>query len=411
MSSDCVKLLKLNLHIIIIKRTIGKNKMDIQQCFEILELNPGISMEEAKLTYRDLIKVWHPDRFAGDSRLQTKADKKLKQINLAYETIVSYLSGKQESYPSSSPFGEHGDSFSESNRDSASCEKTANRIWKSKRSSDKTSLENKRVITVASGKGGVGKTNFSVNISLALKKLNKKVMILDADVGMANIDVVCGLTPKYNMGDVIYGSKRLDEVILDNFEGIKIVPGVSGVTNLADLNPSQQQFFFEELSRYEDTDDSEIVIIDIGAGMSASVMNFMLAGNENIIIVTPEPTSIMDAYALIKTLLNKNPNADLNMVVNMVRNPKEAMEVYNAMKRIIIKFLGSNIHYLGHIVTDKVVSKAVRRQQPFFLAYPDSQAGTCIYQIAHSLIKKPYPDIRTDSIKGFFKRMSSFVRG
>lgn len=268
----------------------------------------------------------------------------------------------------------------------------------------------KRVITVASGKGGVGKTNFSVNLSLALKKLGQNVMILDADLGMANIDVICGISPKYNLGHVVNQYKTLNEVIVD-FEGVKIVPGISGVENLTSLDIDQQKIFFDELARYESTDNTDVFLIDIGAGMSETVINLMLAGTENIIITTPEPTAMMDAYALIKTLYKRNKGCNVDVVVNMVQSKEESIKVYRSMNMITKQFLGENVNYLGYILSDKVVSKSVRQQKPFFLSYPSSNASKCLKSIAVSISNKSINDSSDVGIKGFFENFSKMLWG
>ncbi len=352
--------------------------MNIQQCFELLEINQDATISEIKQAYRDLIRVWHPDRFSNNVRLRDKAGEKVKEYNAAYERLLSFLSSEYES----------------------GCEPECEPV---------SGFASKRIITVASGKGGVGKTNFSVNIAIALNQLKEKVMILDADLGMANIDVLCGLTPKYNLEDVIDHGKSFEDVVLDVFGGVKIIPGVSGVENLTSLDREQQHRFFTQMGRYEEIDDTRIVFIDTGAGMGPPVINFMLAGTENIIITTPEPTSIMDAYALIKTILGKNPKADISLVVNMVKNREEGIRIFSSIHRITKTFLDSNINYLGHIVYDRSVSRSVKQQKPYYLTHPSGKTGTCIKEIAVRMIDRQNETVAEGGIRNFFKRMSSLI--
>jgi len=355
--------------------------MDVRRLLEMFELGPDAGIEDVKRAYRDMASVWHPDRFLHMPRLQEKAEKKLKEYNQAYEKLLAYMSSKQSALIGRSDQAEF-------------------------------LFKNKRIITISSGKGGVGKTNFTINAAIALQRLKKSVMILDADLGMANVDVLCGLTPEANLGDVINGGKSLDEVIVSVFGGIRIIPGVSGVENLTALNADQQQLFFEELSRYEIEDETDIILIDIGAGMAPTIINFMMAASENIIIITPEPTSLMDAYALIKTVVNKSPSAYINVVSNMVKTREEGYQTFDSLNRITKRFLDFEMHYIGHILSDEAVSLAVKRQKPYIIAYPNSRPADCIRAIADTIVngKAAQQPVR-GGIRNFFKRMSSFVSG
>ncbi|HAR64506.1 MAG: MinD/ParA family protein [Candidatus Margulisiibacteriota bacterium] len=271
-------------------------------------------------------------------------------------------------------------------------------------------LNNKRTIAVASGKGGVGKTNFSVNISIALNQLGQKVILLDADLGMANIDVLCGLSPKYNLGHVINNKKSFGEIVIECCGGINVIPGVSGVEELTSLNLEQQQIFFEQLEIFDKVDMSKILVIDIGAGMAPTVINFLLASNESIIITTPEPTAMMDAYAIIKTIVGKKPDADISIIVNMVKSKEEAVQVFHSMSMITQQFLNHQLQYLGHILSDPVVSKCVKQQSPFLLSYPHSQASKCVREIALRLLNRK-DTVHRGGIKNLFERLGSFFGG
>lgn len=346
--------------------------MDINHFYDILEIGAEATESEIKLAYRDLINVWHPDRFSGNPRLREKAEEKLREYNLAYEKVLAHLSSEDPP--------------------------EAERV-----------ISGKRIISISSGKGGVGKTNFTMNTAISMHLLKERVMILDADLGMANIDVLCGLTPRYNMGDVISRRKSLEDVIIKTYGGIKIIPGVSGVEDLTSLDSEQRDFFFEALSEYEDVDDTDIVLIDIGAGMGKTVIDFMRACNENIIITTPEPPSLMDAYALIKTIIRKKPDADVSIVVNMAKSREEGYRVYRSINRIANKFLNTELKYIGHIVFDKSVPMAVKMQKPYFLSFPRSRVSVCIREITLRMLNRENGTPKESGIRQFFKRISSLL--
>jgi len=344
---------------------------DIRQSFELLELTPEVTRNQTKQAYRDLVKVWHPDRFSDNDRLREKAEKKLRAFNDAYKKLILW-------------FDSGGQALEEA-----------------------TEPTKQRVLSVASGKGGVGKTNFCVNIAIALSRMGEPVMILDADLGMANIDVLCGLSPIYNLEDLIRGHKSMGDVIMKVYGGVKIIPGVSGVEELTAMNPDQHRHFFRELNQYETETDTGIFLIDIGAGMSPDVIRFMIAADENIIVTTPEPTAIMDAYALIKTIARKKPDTRMQVVVNMVQNESEAMQVFSSVNRITQSFLGLELSYLGYIFKDEIVSKSVKRQKPYYLTHPHSRAGTCIRHIAEKLRHPENPVQKKSGILSFFRRMTA----
>lgn len=350
--------------------------MDLKSCYDILEIGNSASPREIKQAYRDLIRVWHPDRFPNNGRLIKKAETKIKALNEAYRTIVSDLNSNSLALDDAASESDSG---------------------------------NTRIIAVASGKGGVGKTNFSLNIAVALKELEENVTILDADLGMANIDVLCGLAPKYNLGDVIRRERRLEEVILEIFGGVKLIPGVSGVEAFTAIDKTDQVSFLREIKKLETKEVPGIVLIDVGAGMGTGVIGFLLAASEIIIITTPEPTALMDAYALIKTVLLKQPDADVGIVVNMVKSREEAERIFSSVNRITGSFLHKEIKYLGHIINDKAVQQSVKKQTPYYLAYPNSKAGECIREIAGKISRKSADVEHKGGIQAFFKRMSMLL--
>ena len=244
-----------------------------------------------------------------------------------------------------------------------------------------------RVITVTSGKGGVGKTSLSVNLALELRKIGKRVVILDADFGLANIEVMLGIRPKYNLADVIFHNKKMKEIITEGPNGIGFISAGSGIKELANLTRDQVFYLTRTLNDLDQIAD--VIIIDTGAGIADSVLEFVAASSEVLLVATPEPTSITDAYALLKTLNQKaefvKNNTRIKMIANRVKNYKEGEAIYNKMKVVIDKFLNIKVEYLGAIPDDVNVSKAVIQQKPLTLAYPSTIASTSIQELARAL--------------------------
>ncbi|OQY34525.1 MAG: ATP-binding protein [Spirochaetaceae bacterium 4572_59] len=240
--------------------------------------------------------------------------------------------------------------------------------------------KNTRIITVASGKGGVGKTNISINLALAYAKMGKKVIVLDADLGLANVNVVLGVIPKFNLYHVIRKQKTMKEVILDTNYGIQIVAGASGFSRVANLTDDERNNFIEELSELSSAD---IIIIDTSAGVSQNVLSFVEAADEVLIVTTPEPTSITDAYGIIKIISTEIENVDLSLklIVNRVANVTEAKKVAHKVISIAAQFLNLKVDYLGFVYEDAAVPSAVRKQTPFMVGDPKGQASLCMQSI------------------------------
>ena len=365
--------------------------MEIEQYFKILELNPNASPNEVRQAYRDLVQIWHPDRFQKNPRLREKAVEKVKELNRAYKQIATYIESVNR-LRDTKPGGPAASGGNAAPR--------AGPVF------HPPALSQKRIMTVVSGKGGVGKSNFSLNMAVALSQINKRVMILDADLGMANVDVLCGLTPKFNLGHVINRVKRFEDVVVEVYDGVKVVPGVSGVSQLTELSMEQQTRFFQELAAYDKLDNSEFVLVDIGAGMGRGIISLSLAGHECVVVMTPEPTSLMGAYALIKTLHKNNPEIVLRVLLNMAKNEREALLAYTTLNRINQNFLKANMDFLGYIPHDLSVRKAVKTQRPYLLAYPNCPASRHMRTVARKLaqIEQQGP---SDGFFGFFKRLSS----
>ena len=240
-----------------------------------------------------------------------------------------------------------------------------------------------RTITVTSGKGGVGKTNMVANLAIALSKAGKEVLVFDADLGLSNIDVLLDLAPKYNIEHVLNGEKGLEDVIIEGPCGIKILPASSGVQEMTELDELQRMRLVEAFDAYDANMD--YLIIDTGAGISSNVAFFCIASQEIIVVTSAEPTSLTDAYALIKVLFTRYQEKDFKILVNSAKGPADALEVFRRLSLAAEKFLNISLDYLGYIPRDESVSKAVRAQKAFIDVYPGSIASTQINEIAAKL--------------------------
>lgn len=238
-------------------------------------------------------------------------------------------------------------------------------------------------IAITSGKGGVGKSNLALNLSLALAQLGRKVALLDADIGLANIEVLLGITPRYTLRDVIYGHQSLMDIGIHGPFGTMIVPGGAGLQEMADLNSSQRERLLGEIAALESRVD--FLIIDTGAGIGRNVLAFVLAADQVIIVLTPEPTSMTDGYAMFKAIKQAKPWAKVGLVINRVEGFSEAAMVAQRIQRVGQEFLGAEIALLGGIAEDLKVGQAVRQQQPMGLIYPQCSAYHDIQRIAWKL--------------------------
>lgn len=262
-----------------------------------------------------------------------------------------------------------------------------------------------RVITVTSGKGGVGKSNTTVNLALQLAKLGKKVVILDADLGLANIELLMGIAPKYSLADVMNGSKSLEQILTQGPLGIQFISGGSGVKELVKVSDAQLNFFIQNLAKLDHIAD--IILVDTGAGLSNSVMSFVKAVDEVIIVTTPEPTAITDAYSLIKVLKNDVTTLpQINVIINRVDDDKEGTEIFDKLYKVSSKFLKIELRNLGYVPFDSFLVKAVKRQEPVTLLYPKAASSKAFENIGNRLLNGPsiYPE-NTKGITSFIKRL------
>ena len=244
-----------------------------------------------------------------------------------------------------------------------------------------------RVITVTSGKGGVGKTSLAVNMALQFQRQGKKVVILDADFGLANIEVMLGIRPQYNLADLMFNGKALKDIITEGPEGIGFISGGSGIKELASLSREQIIMVMEALSELDKLVD--VIIVDTGAGIADNVLEFAAASEEVLLVVTPEPTSITDAYALLKTLNHTQDfqasQTVIKLISNRVQSEKEGQEIFDKVSLVADKFLNIQLEYLGFVLNDANVSKAVMHQKPLIQVYPNTPAALSILYLANKL--------------------------
>lgn len=261
-------------------------------------------------------------------------------------------------------------------------------------------FHNMRVIAVSSGKGGVGKTSLVVNLALALSELDYRVIILDGDLGLANVDVAFGITPRYSIKHLLSGERRIEEILYPVEKGIKVLPGASGVIELANLDRGQLKNVLVNLGRLERMAD--ILLIDTGAGLGHTVLNFICASDDVIVVLTPEPPSMTDAYGLIKSLKPQAQKLNINVVVNRVRSETEAKLSYERLEHAVNKFLGLSISLMGWIYDDPLVGRSIMAQKPVGLDSPQCHAYRCVQWIAGQIAGIClHPPVQTGGIKGF----------
>ena len=267
-----------------------------------------------------------------------------------------------------------------------------------------------RVITVTSGKGGVGKTSISINLAIQLTRMGKRVVVFDADFGLANIEVMLGVRPQYNLADMMFRGKDLADIITQGEEGISFISGGSGIQELASMNREQVMFLTSRLIALDKYAD--VIIVATGAGISDRLVEFVLASAEVLLVATPEPTSITDAYALLKALNRKTEfvkeHTSIKMISNRVKNDAEGQNVYEKMSVVSEKFLNIPITYLGPVPMDEQISKAVMRQKPVSVINPDAPSARAIKQIAEKLLELETEEISDK--RGMFQLFSNLIR-
>ena len=260
-----------------------------------------------------------------------------------------------------------------------------------------------QVIAVTGGKGGIGKTNVSVNLSLALAEMGRRVVLLDADLGLANVDVLLGLKPKATLADVLEGKCDLRDVLVSGPGGVRIVPAASGAANMVSLNHQQHAGLIQAFS--EIGDNIDVLIVDTAAGIGDSVVSFVRAAQEVLVVVCDEPTSITDAYALIKLLNRDYGMTRFRVLANMVGTPQEGRMVFAKLAKVTDRFLDVALQYVGAVPFDEAVRKSVQKQRAVFEAFPRSKASLAIRAIAQKVDAWPLPANPRGHLEFFVERL------
>jgi flagellar biosynthesis protein FlhG len=260
-----------------------------------------------------------------------------------------------------------------------------------------------RVIAVTSGKGGVGKTNISVNLAASLSLAGQRVMLMDADLGLANVDVLLGLEPHFDLQHVISGEKSLDEIIVQGPLGIHVVPASSGVEKMAELTSVEHASLIAAFSELKQPID--VLIVDTAAGIADGVVSFAKACQEVIVVVCDEPTSLTDAYALIKVLSMRHGIKQFQILANMVKDESQGLNLYEKLLNTTDRFLEVGLKYLGAVPFDEQLRQSVRAQKPVVEAYPRSPAAKALVRIGEKINRWPLPDKATGYLQFFVERL------
>lgn len=263
-----------------------------------------------------------------------------------------------------------------------------------------------KVIAVTSGKGGVGKTSLSVNLGVSLARMGNGVMLLDADLGLANVDVLLGLSPKLNLSHVLDGQATLEEVLVQGPGGMHIVPAASGMQRMAELSSAEHAGLIRSFS--ELSHDINYLIVDTAAGISDSVMSFARASREVIVVAVDEPSSITDAYALVKVLNRDHGVQRFNVVANRVRSPQHGQQLFEKLSRVTGRFLDLTMDYTGAIPEDEALRKAVQRQKTVVEMYPGSPSGKAFDQLARRVDNWPMPSAAEGYLEFFVERLIQY---
>jgi len=268
-------------------------------------------------------------------------------------------------------------------------------------------IDSTRVITITSGKGGVGKSNFTLNFALALLEFEHKTAILDADLGLANIDVLMGVHAKYTLQDLLERHYGIWDIIEKGPNGLSFIAGGSDLEYLMNHTYQNLAYLFDQFQLLNG--QIQTLLVDTGAGISDESLKFMLSSDEVFLITTPEPTAITDAYAIIKMIYSKDKKKKVSLIINRVTNEKEAHSTANRIRIVSKNFLNFDIDYLGFIYDDDHVSKAVKRQEPFYISYPSSRASKSMKLIVEKYIQQKHQD-ETSGTKVFLERMLTLFR-
>jgi len=260
-----------------------------------------------------------------------------------------------------------------------------------------------RVIAVTGGKGGVGKTTVSVNLAMAFAHNGQKVMLLDADLGLANIDVLLGLHPKANLHHVMQGQCTLEEVIVDGPAGIKVIPAASGIQEMAELSPESHAGIIQAFS--ELSQEVDVLIVDTAAGISDVVTSFTRAAQEVIVVVCDEPASITDAYAMIKLMSREHGVFRFRVLANRAASAQQGHEIYNKILKVTDRFLDVALDYMGYVPEDDYLRKAVKKQRAVVEAFPRSRSAQAFVTLADKANKWPMPASASGHLEFFVERL------
>lgn len=252
-------------------------------------------------------------------------------------------------------------------------------------------IKKPKIITITSGKGGVGKSNIVVNLGIALQKMGNKVMIFDADIGMGNDDILLGFLPKYNIFDIILKDMELQDAVIDCPFGMKLLLGGPGTNKIQGITEDEKNKLLNKLKALENLD---FILMDTGAGINRTVLSLIASSDEVVVVTTPEPTSLTDAYGLVKAMNHFKLRNEISVIINKVSEYKEGDVTYNKFKNAVNSFLKMKTNHIGSIFEDKDVIKAVKSQEPFVISYPDSIAAKDIFLIAKKIndFKKEAPN-------------------
>jgi len=261
-----------------------------------------------------------------------------------------------------------------------------------------------QIFTVTSGKGGVGKSHLVANLAIKLAQLGQKVLVIDADLGMANLDVILGLNPSFTLNDVVEGTRSFDEVVIPGPGGIDVIAGGAGIQELADLDGEMREQILFDLESLEYRYD--IIIVDTGAGLSRNVLEFAILADKVLLVTNPEPTALLDAYGVIKALSEEVEEPDIHVVINRVKSTIEAGETTDRLREVARHFLNVYVKSGGFVYEDSVVAEAVRHRTPFVLSYPAAKASKCIEALAMKLLKVQVQRESSGGMKTFLGRIA-----
>ncbi|MBO8170999.1 MAG: MinD/ParA family protein [Bacillaceae bacterium] len=284
----------------------------------------------------------------------------------------------------------------------------ASKLREKMQNQDKKDIKQTRVITVTSGKGGVGKSNFTLNFALSLMDQGKKVVIFDVDLGLANIDVLMGVSSKYSILEMIENQKSIWDIMEKGPGDLEYIAGGSGFNQLMRLDEDQLDYFFHQLEQLQGYTD--IILMDTGAGISRESLRFILSADDVILVTTPEPTSLTDAYAVIKMVHGLDPAAVFRLVVNRVTSLKEGKHTADKIAMVASQFLGVDIDRLGYLPDDDHVMRAVKKQIPFYLQYPQSMASQGIRRMAEVYLRGKDELDEAKGMKGFVDRLKNWMK-